>query len=147
MVQGERLEGLKTDQVPVHGFTVWVEKADGKKITGELLGVEAERLWVETAAGVQEVSVTPADRVAVKLAESDYHKTVLWSVIGALSTASHGFFLIFTLPAWTVTGVTTSLRAERSAEPEVAPANLPKLYQFARFPQGLPAGYGNKSDK
>jgi hypothetical protein len=140
--QGERIEGLKADQVPVHGFTVWVEKGDGKKFTGELLAVEAERLWLETADGVQAVSVTPADRVVVKLSESDQRKTVLWSVVGALSTASHGYFLIFTLPAWAVTGFRTSGSAEHDAEPEVVPANLPRLYQFARFPQGLPAGFG-----
>jgi hypothetical protein len=74
-----------------------------------------------------------------------------WTVLGALSTISHGFWLVFSAPAWILIGsVATSHESHRgildcpprqeTAHPDVACLDV--AGRFARFPQGPPPGVG-----
>lgn len=138
---GTPTTGVNVAEVPVRGHRVWVTRPGGEELSGELLAVEEERIWLQTAEGAEPFPVAPTDRVTVELAKSDRGKTALWSTFGCASTVTHGAFLIFTGPAWIATGVTSSVGARRSTELNVDPGDLPRLYQFARFPQGLPPGF------
>ena len=64
-----------------------------------------------------------------------------WSVLGALSTISHGFFLILTGPLWIISGIGTTINESYE---DVYTKNYPtedwwiQFSRYARFPQGLP---------
>jgi hypothetical protein len=74
---------------------------------------------------------------------------IAWMALGALSTASHGLWLIFSAPSWLVAGsLATSNESQRgvfdcpphegTTHPDAACLEL--AARFARFPQGLPPG-------
>lgn len=82
------------------------------------------------------------DVISYKLyyAKNDQEDYSAWTVLNNLSTISHGFFLILTLPINAIVGghVNTSKDAEfRYSEKELP---MDQLYKFARFPKRLPAG-------
>ena len=46
-------------------------------------------------------------KISIELYDSGGALIIAWTVLGTLSTASHGFFLIATAPSWVVVGATT----------------------------------------
>lgn len=64
-----------------------------------------------------------------------------WTTFGAISTASHGGFLTFTLPMWLIGGSsTTTGESRRENYLNYPPYTFEQLGKYSRFPQGLPAG-------
>lgn len=63
-----------------------------------------------------------------------------WAVLNGLTTISHGFFLILTLPANLLGAAAVS--TSKDAEFRYTEKELPKnqLYRFARYPKNLPPG-------
>lgn len=130
------------EDVPVHGFTVTVE-AEARPVTGELLAVDPTALWVleEGESGrARPVAIPRRDvrAVGVVALESGGTVTGVWAGIGTISTISHGFFLIFSVPVWAIVGVGTGLDEGLSNDLRIEPDNLDGLGQYARFPQGMP---------
>jgi len=62
----------------------------------------------------------------------------VWTALGALSTISHGGFLIFTLPIWLGFGITNSVQESKRGVSECPPQPLAVLKAYSRFPQSLP---------
>jgi len=65
---------------------------------------------------------------------------------GSLSTASHGVYLLFTLPIWLITTAGASYAHSaagyvRADYQKPLAAEIDKIRKWARFPQGLPPGY------
>jgi hypothetical protein len=80
--------------------------------------------------------------ITVEVYDQDTGGFVLWTVLGTISTISHGYFLVLTAPAWVLTGGGSAMNAEHTDDITVTDqAELDHLTQFARFPQGLPPGY------
>ena len=127
--------------VPVKGFLVDVDVYEGDGASGELLAVYDDGLWVLTDKGTRWVPKRSVRTVSVKLYRSPVGELVAWTFVGTLSTVSHGFFLVFTAPAWVLVGVTTALNASQATHLDVHQRDAPKLWQFARFPAGLPVGW------
>jgi len=130
------------EEVPVHGHEIDLAAfGDGQRysVSGELLAVDPVAIWVLESTG--EVAWVPrADLLDVKieLYDSAATGTAIWTTIGSLTTPSHGLFLIFTLPMWVGTGTAASIGASESNNLVVPLEDIDALYQFARFPQGLP---------
>lgn len=145
--RGVGLQGSPTavdvEDVPVRGADVDVKIIQGSNISGELLAADATSVTILDGAGrVERADARNVDEVVVELYASGGGGTALWTVVGSLSTVSHGFFLIFTLPIWVITGAATSGVASAQSRLHVPRNEIPLLYQFARFPQGLPPGFG-----
>jgi hypothetical protein len=62
-------------------------------------------------------------------------------MVGSVTTISHGFFLILTLPMWAGTGTIASVGASESNNLIVPLEDVDALFQFARFPQGMPPSF------
>jgi hypothetical protein len=135
-------------EVPVRGYLVDVELVAGCSHTGELLAADQKRLWLEAGDSddatlrTLEVPLGSIDSVRIEVHESDSATIGGWMAIGAVSTVTHGFFLILTLPAWALTGGLASGLEAGNNDAEASSADEQGfLYQYARFPQGLPEAF------
>jgi hypothetical protein len=58
---------------------------------------------------------------------------------------SHGGFLVLTLPLWLGTGIPVSVGEARSNDAVGKSEYFERLFEFARFPQGLPPKYRERA--
>ena len=123
-----------------YGGWAMVWDSAGTQTDGELIAVNRDSVYVLTHRGL---AVIPMRRVA-KLNVTGYNSAAgtlaLWGLAGTLGTISHGWFLLFSSPAWIITSSIAAVahsREPREIYPEV---ELDKLRIYARFPQGIPAG-------
>jgi hypothetical protein len=127
--------------VPVKGFQVVVDRRDADDVTGELLAAPRDGLWVLTPTGTRWVPLEEIERVSVNLYSNLGWATLAWTIAGAGSTLSHGFCLVLTAPAWAgVGGVVTGVEFGKGRA-RASSRDALYLYQFARFPAGLPPGW------
>lgn len=106
-----------------------------QRLEGELIAVDEKRLDVLTASGLRSV---PREQVGgLKLVGYGTEGTSLglWTLLGTVSTLSHGGFLLLTAPLWLIAGTAAAVGESNAgfAKPE-------ELAKYARFPQGLPPG-------
>ena len=129
-------------QRAVRGGWVTVEgKPSGEKrrrliVEGELIAVDESTIHVLTTAGLQSVRLEPGLQMRVVRYRSNSSSLAWWAVAGGVSTLSHGWFLIFTAPAWAIGGVIATIDEGRAAIVH----DVVSARAFARFPQGLPPG-------
>ncbi len=137
---------VEVADVPVKGFPVVVERVAGDDVEGELIASDESFVNVLTAHdGVVATPWKEIRQVRVQLQPSmDGARAglALWSTLGTLSTLSHGFFLVFTAPVWVGAGIPSTILTGRPIEGSTRSDGATYLYQFARFPQGPPPGWG-----
>jgi hypothetical protein len=141
---GKPVAKVDVGDVPVHGFPAVVVVRDGPDLEGELLAVGGDRIYVFSEndkrvvtspwSGVREVRITVAPS-----RPGEPGGSIVWTVLGTLSTLSHGYYLIITGPIWLLFGIPVSAANTNSVAVEVKADEFHRsLYQFARFPQGPP---------
>jgi hypothetical protein len=141
--------------VPVVGRTVTVVTEPVKeKVTGELLVVEKDRLYVRAEDGVREIPLGSVRQARVKRHGFGKSKAYAWSLIGGLVTGgaltaacssvedagSCGGYGLVTLGLWLGIGALSAPSFESSSRLELWRPSFEQLRPFARLPQGLPAG-------
>ena len=129
------------EDVPVNGFPVDVELYEGDSVSGELLAVDDTTVSVLTKTGTRWIAKNNVSKVSVKLYASHAWELVGWTALGVVSTLSHGYFLIFTAPAWLLIGLPTAAASGASNHLHVDQSHAAYLWQFARFPAGLPPAW------
>ena len=123
------------------GSFIYVVDSSGQPHAGELIDVLPGRLSIFDG---RQIEMLPREGVASALVL--VHRThenyyTLWTVLGTLSTVTHGFFLVFSVPIWVTTGVATAISEHRRARLVYPDASRwEDLRPYTRFPQGLPAG-------
>jgi hypothetical protein len=138
-----------------------VDIVQGKQTSaceGELFAVHADSLFVLTREGLLGIDQRSLSRVRLTTYVSEAGRIGIWTLLGSLSTASHGVGLIFSLPTWILTGSLSGSAASREpiynysnpysrlsrSERDAAAIQLDEskewndLRKWARFPQGLP---------
>lgn len=154
------LEAVAQEKVPVMGNKVKVdyiqiEEKKGKKkekreiAEGELLAVSPDTLYVSGnkyisgEQGVFAIENVSVRKIEVELYPSGSGKVVLWTVLGTLSTASHGIGLILSAPVWIIVGTICSATLSASNDREFSQFEFEweELRQYARYPQGLPPNF------
>lgn len=123
-------------QREAYGGWIRVETAHGPLAEGELIAVTPETLYVLT---IDSLTSVPAPVVTLAtLTAYDSRPRVLetWTLLGSLSSISHGTLLILTLPTWVTAGSLSTASASKS--PRVQSVDPAVLRPFARFPQGIP---------
>lgn len=108
---------------------------------GELIAVDQTAFHVLSRSGFQSVSRASVQRITLVGYGNQARTLALWSVLGGVSTLSHGFYLLFTAPTWTIGGIVASQKEKHAGvwhDEDVA-------FRFARFPQGLPPGFDPKT--
>lgn len=137
---GGSVEPVALEQVPVKGFpAVALVGDDRSRHDGELMAVDADYLWLAPAAGQLEcIPVGLVREVEIEVHPSMVGWSVLWSVLGTASTLTHGWWLIFSGSTWIATGLASGATLATGNDVVAAPKELPRLNEYARFPQGLP---------
>ncbi|MFK7926615.1 MAG: hypothetical protein AB8H79_00385 [Myxococcota bacterium] len=134
----------RIEEVPVSGHRVKVWEVNGAWAKGELVAVDDSSIYVLTDHGLRRVRRPWADRMVIIRTENarSWHLAG-WGVAGAFSTLTHGFLLVLTIPMWAI-ATTASIAIRESFQRMtviLGGENNPawdRLYQYARFPQGLP---------
>jgi hypothetical protein len=138
---------LKAKDAAVETYGCWIRLQAQSEIAGELIAVELSKVWVLTEAGIP----TAVEMDAVWKAEIVVYKNnsgslTVWSVLGTLSSASHGWLAIISGPLWFLAGVSATssesydgwLRLPRAETTVILKSDWLEVGKFARFPQGLP---------
>ena len=107
-----------------------------RRILGELIAVDDDALHVLTADGLHAVPRAEVRKARLVGYGTEGGALGAWMGVGALSTLSHGFYLVFTAPLlWFLGGgLATSEESRGGFVPEA------EFRAYARFPQGLPPG-------
>jgi hypothetical protein len=127
------------DEVFGHQAIVWTEDA---RYFGELVACDTEDVFLhlnlDPAGGAPWVRipwrfVTHAE---VSSPGSGLPTTVVWTLVGSFSTATHGLWFAFSLPIWGLVGGPSIAWA---AQHQHVDGSCLSLLPYARYPQGLPA--------
>jgi len=106
---------------------------------GELLAVTADTLWIfADTSGVRSVSLSGVQRVRVYRYGSESIVPAGFALLGAISTLSHGWWLIISAPVWVLTGVFTAGIESAAARIDVTPGEWVALRRYVRWPGGWP---------
>ena len=120
-------------------ITVRYGAADpGEELDGELLAVEEDSLYVLTNGGPRSAPITQVRRAELWRYGSEYGGLAAWTVLGALSTASNGYYAGITLPLWILGGTISTAGQSRAPRLTRPGDSWTRFRAFARFPQGLP---------
>jgi hypothetical protein len=132
---GRPSSGESVADVPVRGHVITLSTRRGT-VTGELLAVGPRELMILGENDNQIVRFSEIEDVDIKLYRSYEGATGAWTGVGTASALTHGLIAIISIPVWLISGITvTAGEAENS---RVEAVDLAKLYQYARFPQGMP---------
>jgi len=125
-------------QAEQDGYGGWirVQHHDDTEVEGELLAATPDTLHVLSFNGWLAVPVNKVRVATLTAFRVPLDGIITWGAFGGMSTLSHGWFLILTLPTWIV--ASTLAGASASKAPRVRSVDPAKLAPFARFPQGLP---------
>lgn len=124
------------------GGWVVVNRTGKPTLSGELIAMDGDALAVldhEALIVVPRSEIVTAEVWAWPTQEGSVG---VWGAAGMLSTLSHGVFLVATAPAWLLTTVVTAVHESRVALYRYPDDGWDRLFIWARFPQGLPAGIG-----
>jgi hypothetical protein len=136
---GQAEPSVTLEEVPVRGHEVDVLLAERCHVRGELFAVDSQYVWVKLENGkLYAVPPEKVRHVELKLYPSESGAVGGWTALGAVSTLSHGGFLIISLPVWLISGIASSTQAAAESKVEAEQKDVVALYQYARFPQGLP---------
>jgi hypothetical protein len=129
-------------QAQREAFGSWI-RVQGRPNTeplahGELIAVDTDSVHVLADGRLVSLARAMLCCAEVTTYRMDLSELQVWSVLGLVSTASHGFVLILTAPMWIIAG--TAATANASYAPRIVSTDPVVLQPFARFPQGIPAG-------
>lgn len=130
----------EVEEVPIRGSRVMVYMYATFKasITGELLAIDDDQIWVLSGRKIKGIPRSSVKRVSLRLYKSSEAGAVAaWATIGMLSTFSHGWFSVLTGTVWIIGGMIMTIQADTINRIQVLPNGFDMLYQYARFPQGI----------
>lgn len=135
----------EAESAQTEAFGAWTEikymdsaSVKPRDVDGELIAVDNDSLYLLDLAGVRAYPLSGIPRGKVTLYESGASALGYWTLLGTLSTASHGFVLIISAPLWMLTGIVATANASYVSQFDFPDNSWTTLRRYARFPQGLP---------
>jgi hypothetical protein len=123
-----------------HGAWIEVTLGAGRQrtmVAGELLAIDTENIHVLTMGGAVKAPRRDATKVALGVHRNHRSDAAIWAGLGALSTLSHGYYMVLTAPLLWGGGGGAAAASESHVGVEKSLRNARK---YSRFPQGLPEG-------
>lgn len=105
---------------------------------GELIAIDTDTIHVLADGRLMSLPRASICCAVLTAYRMDLSELQLWSVVGTVSTLSHGIVLILTAPLWIIAG--TAATSAASYAPRIVGTDPAVLQLFARFPQGIPPG-------
>lgn len=126
-------------------FTVygaWIEitySADGmsRRADGEFIAVSDDSVYCLNESGLNSIPLKTVSKAKITAYDAHHGRLGTWTILGTLSTGSHGWFLGATAPLWIIIGTISA--SARSHEPvkRITATNWGDLKKYARYPGGL----------
>jgi hypothetical protein len=113
------------------------------RASGELIAVSEDRIYVLTDSGLLDLPQASVTKATLAAYASGAGVLGGWAALGTISTLSHGAILVLTAPLWIIAGSVAAASESKVALHRHPPTPLVQLRPWARFPQGLPAGFGD----
>jgi hypothetical protein len=146
------LQPARIAQREAHGGWITLDMREAR-VDGELIAVEAESVFVLTPEGLRVVHRDSVRSAVLGAYDSQSGQPAVWTMGGALTTASHGLGAIGTFPLWIITGSLMTASVSRGPLHTVSQNRLQDPRQrdrartrwaaialWARFPAGMPRG-------
>ena len=129
-----------SDKIDINEFGSYIKISmkEGGKIDGELIAIDSSQIVILSAKKKKclVISIDDIKRFTLQYAQS---KQYGWTIpVFLLSTISHGFFSIFTVPVNLIVTISTTSSGNSAFKYKSKSMNYEKLRMFARFPQGIP---------
>lgn len=130
-----------------------VPRADGPRVHGELLVVDADRIVVLAKDGIHDVAIPQIREIRVRRHGFSGRKAWTWTIVGAVVSSvglaaacssvedregGCGGAAVAGAVPWLLFGGLSALSAERTAFRAFDAGQRDLLRPFARYPQGLP---------
>lgn len=119
----------------------YLSGASKRPIQGEFFAVNTETVYVGTAAGLIAIPLSDIKKARLATYDSQYRKLSVWTLLGSLSTASHGWGLFLSAPVWIIGGSLAAAAQSHKPIESFPDSDWNELKKFARFPHGLPEGF------
>ncbi|MBS1902520.1 MAG: hypothetical protein JSS75_02320 [Bacteroidetes bacterium] len=149
----------KRDQVAADPYGGWIYLRLGQAsheaiVQGEYIGTTDSAAYVLTDYGMVRVPYDRVLSIELRIHDVATGEMATWGGFGTVSTLTHGWWLVFTAPAWVGMWIGTS-NAESAAghfsyyrDADLADQSgnsstriwLQSKSEYARFPQGIPKG-------
>ncbi len=126
------------EQTAAGSYGGWIDiTTPTSRLSGELIAINGDTVFIVKDSLMQIMS---ADITKARLVYYDASSLAGQVILGTLSTASNGLFLVFTAPMWLIGGPLAA-RA-RTYEPilDYPEHSLPDFRPYARYPVSIPQG-------
>ncbi len=135
-------------QALAHGGWISVQYAEGRtklQSHGELIAIHADSVFVLSVNSLKVIPKAKIKKATLTAYDANWGPLAAWSVLGTLSTASHGIGLIISAPVWILAG--TIATSAQSYAPRITFPGKPweEFRKYARFPNGLPPGLDRRA--
>jgi hypothetical protein len=133
-------------QRDAYGGWIMVEYKAGvqrRTVQGELIAATQDSVHVLTADSIVALPTPIVISGTLTAYDAKVRTLQLWTVLGAVSTLSHGAGLILSAPVWLIAGVSATAAASKA--PRVESTKPGDIRAYARFPQGIPPGLDPRS--
>lgn len=132
-------------RAPSHPYGAWTSVTmlgDSTPVAGEFLAGTDDTVYVLTLGGeVRRLPIPSVVKARVAFYDAQGARYGAWTAVGAISTLSHGYYLLITAPLWVVTGTAATYGAYRGPVVDIhRPADWLVARKYARFPAGPPPG-------
>lgn len=107
-------------------------------IEGELIAATADTLHILQTGRLESFGYDQIAKIQLQSYDSEYGALAVWTVLGSVSTISHGFILILTAPVWIITGSIAASAQSRASLETVVGAEWRQLLPYCRYPGGIP---------
>jgi hypothetical protein len=112
---------------------------------GELLAAQDRKIYILKDSQTVVILSDSIQKATLDLHLNQASTIGIWTFLGSLSTLSHGFVMVLSLPTWLLVGIpsaTFESWADHYVQEKPDEAWWNKIKKFCRFPQGIPSGVG-----
>lgn len=123
-----------------YGSRMDIRLQNGRRVLGELIAIDTSNIIIlrDSVYGCKVVPIRDVETFRLMFAKPTDYSVPLG--LGTVSTFSHGYWLVFTLPINIIAAAAVSSSSKGSVTYSQSHITLQELQMFARFPQGVPEG-------
>ncbi len=125
-------------------FGAWIGvRFVSTEMGGELIAVHSDTMFVlNDSVGLEAVPLTSITYARLGWYNAQWGGLAAWTLLGSLSTISHGVGLLVSFPVWVIGGSLATSSVSRGPIVVVRQGDAEGwtlIARYARFPQGMPA--------
>ena len=132
----------QASEVPQDGYGSWASVTlsigPDELSEGELIAATSDTLFILENERIQAFGVNEVSKVHIQSYDANHTCLAVWTVLGSLSTLSHGFILILSAPVWIITGSIGTAAQSKAPHNHIIVGNWNDLQAYCRYPGGMP---------